>query len=104
VLVVGPEHVNRVEAALASSPLRFLTTQVLWQRCQLTLGGAPSTASTPSAPKTGLAGPVTAAASGGDSQENVELTIYGVVTLYDRPGRPAEKQPPPPPPPPPLKK
>ena len=30
-----------------------------------------------------------ASAGGGDEQENLELTIYGGITLYDRPGRPA---------------
>ena len=32
VLIVGPEHIARIQAALVSSPLRFLETQVLWLR------------------------------------------------------------------------
>jgi hypothetical protein len=85
VVVVGPEHLERFGAALASSPLRFLTRQVLWQRCQLAVAGP--------APKTGPGAP--ASRGIGEGQENIEMTIYGVLTLYDRPGRPAEAAPPP---------
>jgi hypothetical protein len=81
VMVVGPDHVNRVLASLASSPLRFLTRQMLWQRCQLSTGGAVAkTAPTAGAPSGGI----------GEGQENIELTVYGILTLYDRPGRPPE--------------
>ncbi|HYV35164.1 MAG TPA: hypothetical protein VE988_05635 [Gemmataceae bacterium] len=74
VLVVGPEHISLVQASLVSSPLRFFPTQVLWQRCQLTLPGPD------------LAKPF---AAGGKTQENFELSVYGVVTIYQRPGRPS---------------
>jgi hypothetical protein len=82
VMVVGPEHINRVLASLASSPLRFLTTQVLWQRCQLAYGGTPKSAPGTPAP----ARPATS--TQGEIQENVELTVYGVVTIYEPPNRP----------------
>jgi hypothetical protein len=88
VAVVGPEHLNRFGAALASSPLRFRTRQVLWQRCQLAVAGATPAAKT---------GPGAAGTGGiGEGQENIEMTIYGVLTLYDRPGRPPEPVAPPP--------
>ena len=85
VMVVGQEHMNRVVAGLANSQLRFLPAQVMWQRCNVPISGA-----APS--KTGGA----VAASSGDGQENIELTIYGIVTIYDRPGRPLVKDVPPP--------
>jgi hypothetical protein len=90
-VIVGPEHLNRVEAALAGSPLRFLTTQVIWQRCMMQFGGAVQAAAKPGAAPA-------ATGPGTDIQENIELTIYGMLTLYERPGRPPEPGPGAPPP------
>jgi hypothetical protein len=84
VMVVGQEHMNRVTAGMANSPLRFLPAQVLWQRCNVPITGA-------AASKTGAA-----AASASEGQENIEMTIYGVITIYDRPGRPFVPDVPPP--------
>jgi hypothetical protein len=111
-VVVDPEQLALVEAALDGSALRFLTTQVLWTRCQLTLGEAEPAVSAPPTfggnPKGGKFGgpggfgkggagpgragpgmPEAPAGGGVESQENLELTVYGVLTIYERPGRPA---------------
>ena len=37
----------------------------------------------------GYGQPAPETSSASEEQENLELTIYGVITLYDRPGRPA---------------
>jgi hypothetical protein len=114
VLIVDPDHIAKVEKAFVESPLRFLTTQLMWQRCAVSLRPQEaSTSSTTAADKGpaigpkgmrggfGLGGldgypgagrpPADSSAGGGDEQENLELTIYGVITLYDRPGRPPEQ-------------
>jgi hypothetical protein len=130
VLIVDPDHIAKVEKAFAESPLRFLTTQMMWQRCAVSLRPQEAgTGSTPVGEKgpaglgfgtkgmrsgpggiglsgmrsgpggfgSGLDGPIgpgrppADSADGGDEQENLELTIYGVITLYDRPGRPPEQ-------------
>jgi hypothetical protein len=104
ILIVDPDHKNLVEAALVDSPLRFLTTQVLWQRYQGSLqppdevtktteGGTPGEG-TPSGPgpfpMPGVgpsSGGNNAAAGTGDEPESIEFAIYGVITIYERPGR-----------------
>jgi hypothetical protein len=123
VLIVDPDHIAKVEKAFVESPLRFLTTQVMWQRCAVSLRppdpngaaaekgpgfgdmpkgpgayrgkygsagmfGPPGGFSAPGAFGAGQPAP-DASAGNGDEQENLELSIYGVITLYERPGRPA---------------
>jgi hypothetical protein len=115
VLVVDPEHIAKVEKAFAESPLRFLTTQIMWQRCPESMRppepesatenkfggdgrpgygfankpgvrpGTPYGNPQPATPETSM--------GGGSEQENVELTLYGVISLYERPGRPASPPP-----------
>jgi hypothetical protein len=99
VLIVAQQHVERVLASFANSKLRFLTTQIVLNRYPDTvrpdiidpnaqqvagifLGGRrPRVVYDPRntpAPSTG---------GGGMSEEqesNVELCIYGIVTLYER--------------------
>jgi len=115
VLIVDPDLVNLVQARLVDSPLRFLTTQVAIQRSQVSLRpaepggklgegepgpGTPPFKGSPGVPKFGGGGvfgsmPQPPGSFGadlpavaGDDPENVELTVYGIVTLYERPGRP----------------
>src|SRR5262249_35821758 len=93
--------------AFAESPLRLLITQVLKQRCQVSLrppepvgknGDAePGTPGIPKAPKgfgppsPGFpgSGAIEQPQLGADEQENIELRLYGAVTRYERPNRPA---------------
>jgi hypothetical protein len=96
VLIVDPDQVARVEAALVNSPLRFLTTQVMLQRAQVALGTEPpkkeggTFGSGFKGPgESSIAPPGTGDSAGMESEENIELVIYGVLTLYERPGRPA---------------
>jgi hypothetical protein len=112
VLIVDPDHIAKVEKTFAESPLRFLTTQVMWQRCAVALRPQEPSTSTTGVDKSPPTGPFNKGkgmlpgpggfggdiggfgqpgpeSSAGEEQENLELTIYGVITLYDRPGRPA---------------
>jgi hypothetical protein len=134
VLIVDPDHLALVQAALIDSQLRYLVTQVLWTRCQLTIGssaGEPKVATVPTGPRDGKGGPPgfggrgappgyggrgappgfggpegpgaargEAGSGATDSQENLELTVFGVVTIYERPGRPDDAAAPPAAPPP----
>ena len=116
VLIVDPEHIAKVEKAFAESPLRFLTTQIMWQRSPESMRppdplsatenkfggeGRPGGFSFPKQPgmRPGMpyGNPQPAGAEtsmgGGSEQENVELTLYGVISLYERPGRPAPTSP-----------
>jgi hypothetical protein len=88
VLVVDPEHVARVQAALIESPLRFLVTQVLWQRCQVALSSEVPVNDRPDPGIPPLPDREKTADVGAETTENVELTVYGVLTIYERPGRP----------------
>jgi hypothetical protein len=98
VLIVDPDHKTKVEVALAESPLRFLITQVLWQRYTGSLRPPDTGNGTSTSPKIkdllppgpgtipdGSSG--TPSGGAGEERENMELAIYGVVTIYDRPGR-----------------
>jgi hypothetical protein len=91
VLIVDPDHMSHVEAAFLDSPLRFLVTQVMWQRFQGSLrppekpGEGKDGKDTPAGP--GITPPETATSSA-DEMENLELAIYGVITIYERPNRP----------------
>ncbi len=107
VLVVEPEHVNDVLIAVANSPLRIQTTQVAFH--QVSISRPPD----PDAEKKAPSGP-TPPNSGQPLAKNedvdnslVELTVYGIATLYERPKKkeepkPANPQPTPPQPPKPM--
>jgi hypothetical protein len=107
VLIVEPAHVNDVLIAVANSPLRIQTTQVAWQVTSIrrlpeekptadgdtkTPPGGPGTRERP--PRNGGKPgerPMFPPASGGefgsgDDFENglVELSVYGIATMYER--------------------
>ncbi|MBY0522658.1 MAG: hypothetical protein K2R98_04645 [Gemmataceae bacterium] len=83
VVVVDQAHVPEVEAAIATSKLRVQTTQVTWQHFRGTVGTGE--------PKEGKGGPDGGKGpdKGGSQEEAatnlVELTIYGIASLYERP-------------------
>jgi hypothetical protein len=99
-LIVDQEHVDRVLLAFSKSKLRFLTTQVILNRYPHSL--RPTVGTQPGGkddfnPKgfggeagfpSGLGGlrerPTTSPSAGSDQESNVELVIYGIVTLYER--------------------
>jgi hypothetical protein len=88
VLIVDQDHVDRVLTAFDNSPLRFLITQV-------TLNHFPGSLRPPEPTAGGVAGnpgpgiPGQEAAQ--DLEANMELVIYGIVTLYERyPPRPQQ--------------
>lgn len=79
VVVVDQDQVYRIQAALADCNFRFLTTQVVQNRCPDSMRPT----------KTGVQSPVEEPSSGNQQETNVELVIYGVITLYERyPPRP----------------
>jgi hypothetical protein len=102
VLIVDQQHVQRVQAAFAYSNLRFLTTQVIINRFPQSL--RPQEGSTnPMAFARGAGGhqqvfgpgnwgpgrshgggTTSAAAAGDEVESNMELILYGDVTLYER--------------------
>jgi hypothetical protein len=110
VLIVDQEHVGRVQAAFADSVLRFVTTQVILNRypnplrpseAPLVVASNPGTPTPfgpggrlPFQPPMGRGGmpsqPSPGASGGGDdSESNMELVLYGIVSLYERfPPRP----------------
>jgi hypothetical protein len=104
VLIVDPDHMAHVQAALLDSPLRFLITQVMWQRFAESM--RPPELPTGEKTGTGFNNPMErpggalttegTTASSADEMENIELAIFGIVTIYERPGRPAPTQAPPP--------
>jgi len=85
-LVVDQAHMPEVEAALVSSRLRFQITQVSWQHFRGTLAGTEEERNGRPRPKIDMPRP-------GEPQQRpeegpkdlVELTIYGIASLYDRP-------------------
>jgi hypothetical protein len=101
VLIVDQQHVQRVQAAFVNSNLRFLTTQVIVNRFPQSLrpqdaGPDPmAIASAPGGRRPAFTGghwgpgrpvggtPTTAAASD-ETESNMELILYGNVTLYER--------------------
>jgi hypothetical protein len=111
-LIVDQQHINRVLAAFANSNLRLVITQVAQHHFPGSVrplaldpsikgpsrGGFPQPFGPPGQP----------GQLGGEEQEtNIELVIYGIVSLYERhPPRPIDPEdaapPPPPPPPPPM--
>jgi hypothetical protein len=108
-LIVDQDHVDRVLTTFNNSALRFLTTQVLINHYAGSLRPQPSSA-VPGGPGAGfpfaggpggfmpgglmpggLGGPGETAAP--DMEANLELVIYGIVTLYERfPPKPAPSQ------------
>jgi hypothetical protein len=105
-LIVDQEHIDRVQTAFSNSRLRFLTTQVLLNRYPGTLrpqivednpGGLIGPQLPPRGPggfpridprfgggeRGGVPMPSVAPASS-EMETNVELVIYGIVTLYER--------------------
>jgi hypothetical protein len=105
VLIVDQDHVDRVLNAFNNTPLRFLTTQVLLNHYPRSvrptfLASAPGAGPGfpgPGFPMPGPGYPSPGNFPGGpagqegsaDMEANIELVIYGVVTLYERfPPRP----------------
>jgi hypothetical protein len=97
VLIVDQQHVNRVLAAFANSNLRLVITQVLQTHypgsVQPQLIKAPDINVRPIPGRGGQEGfiqppfgqPIYGQQQGAEEQEaNVELVIYGIMTLYER--------------------
>jgi hypothetical protein len=89
VLIVDQDHVDRVLTAFNNSKLRFLMTQVLLNQhmgsLQPKAPAAENKEQAPGVPPRGgvqPAAPVTT--SGGDADVNMELVIYGIMTMYER--------------------
>ncbi len=88
-LIVAQEHVDRVLTQFTNSKLRLLLTQVLLNHHHGSL--APPKAVAPVGPK-GLppigipnrAAPGGGGGGGGELETNMELVMYGVMTLYQR--------------------
>jgi hypothetical protein len=92
-LIVDQDHIDRVETAFNNSKLRFLTTQVLLNqytssvRPQLPLVDDKGVVGPPrvAPPTYGQPGAPVAGASGGlELENNYEMVLYGIVTLYER--------------------
>jgi hypothetical protein len=108
VLIVDQQHVERVQTAFTDSSLRFLLTQVVMNRYPGSMRPAeptdPNAAPTPAGAPPGpvrpprrpffprgiragpgaqAPAPDTATASS-DEESNVELVLYGIVSLYER--------------------
>ncbi len=102
-LIVDQDHVDRVLTAFNNSSLRFLTTQWVLNHYPNSLRPQPQGPSTPGGPAGPGAGYPRGPFAGGpmpgsgmpgqeaaqDLEANMELVIYGIVTLYERfPPRP----------------
>ena len=109
-LIVDQEHVDRVLLAFSKSPLRFLTTQVILNRYPHSVrpnlataepkekgnflnpkgkgkggtGEAVIPGGNPFFPMGGGIRQQAPPAAGSDQESNMELVIYGIVTLYER--------------------
>jgi hypothetical protein len=100
-LIVDQEHIDRVQTAFSNSRLRFLTTQVLLNRYPGTLRPQivednPGGFAGPQFPmrgprfpgfdqRPGGGGPMpNVAPASSEMETNIELVIYGIVTLYER--------------------
>lgn len=91
-LTIEQEHVDRVQSAFNNSRLRFLTTQVLLTRSpgsvrpQVIEGAdAPAGAGPIAGAAGGPAGqPQAGSAINEDLETNVEIVIYGIITIYER--------------------
>lgn len=94
VLIAEQSHVDRVQASFNNSKLRFLTTQVLVAHYSGSVRPSfgPETTPAEKQPAFGLGEggfrPPTAtspaAAAGDDQDNNVEMVLYGFMTLYER--------------------
>jgi len=112
VLIVDQQHVERVQAAFVTSKLRFLTTQVILNRYPQSVrppeaeqsatipGGAPAQRTNRPmllpggyarggvvgryGPTGGTAAPGAPPGAADEQESNVELVLYGVVSLYER--------------------
>jgi hypothetical protein len=100
VLIADQEQIDRVLTSFRNSPMRFLTTQVLLNRYPHSLQAAAGQVQGggPQPLQFGIRGPGpmrggeqpkvidpnAGQAPAGDSESNVEVVIYGQVTLYDR--------------------
>jgi len=84
VLIVDQRQLYRVQAALADCQFRFLTTQVVMNRCPDSMR-PPKQEAGPMGFEGIRPQPQEEQQSGANQQEtNVELVIYGVITLYER--------------------
>ena len=111
-LIVDQDHIDYVQQAFNNSKLRFLTTQESFNRFpgslrpQLPIEPMAGGADTPNS-RNYRPEPVQPTAGADDLEINIEMLIYGIVTLYER--YPPPLIPPtvpgaPPPPPAPLPK
>lgn len=90
-LIVDQDHVDRVQMAFANSRLRFLMTQVVLNRYPSSVrpqisGGEDKggKGNFKGALNPGAGGAKNAGGGGEDLEANVELVLYGIVTLYER--------------------
>ena len=103
VLVIDQAHIHDVLAAVANSRLRIQTTQIHYQQtsgvrsevaAQVAAPAAPPTGSRPPlGPRSGpLAGPPPTADGSNDDPNLIELSIYGIASIYERfpPRKPAD--------------
>jgi hypothetical protein len=93
VLVVDQTHIPEILGALVSSRLRFQVTQVTWQHFSGALGAGED--GQKPIPKGGPGPDLRPGEKHGEEVSNlVELTIYGVASLYERPSdkKPTDKK------------
>jgi hypothetical protein len=95
-LIVDQDHIDRVQMAFSNSKLRFLTTQVLMNRYPGSLRPQIIEPDDPNNPNAnpnrpfglpfgrGPIMPPPVQNVGDDMETNIEMVIYGIVTLYER--------------------
>ncbi len=88
VVIADQEQAYRIQAALADCKFRFLTTQVVMNRCPESMRPPKKAEDMAGEAPPGIRPPGRQAedeqAGGNQDETNVELVIYGVITLYER--------------------
>lgn len=93
-LIVDQDHVDRVLTTFNNSPLRFRTTQVLVNHYPGSVRPVPSSAFGALPGLQPFGGLTPGADAAQDMEANMEMVIYGIVTMYERfPPRPAAAAP-----------
>jgi hypothetical protein len=85
-LICDQDHVDRVLASFANSPFRFVLNQLVMNRYPLTVRPQLSLEKAERLPPRPGALPKTATLGGSEeeAEANVELVLYGTMTLYQR--------------------